>query len=105
MEKISNQYAAMPSLHCAWSIWALAVFYPRVRTWWAKALSVAYPLFTTYVIVITGNHFVLDAVGGLGVFMVGVGIAQVVEHLRARTTATTRPNAEELTPAVDVKRA
>lgn len=105
MEKISNQYAAMPSLHCAWSIWALAVFYPRVRTWWAKALSVAYPLFTTYVIVITGNHFFLDAAGGLGVFMVGVGIAQVVEHLRARRTATTRRNAEELTPAVDVKRA
>ena len=44
MKTISNQFAAMPSLHCGWAFWGLAVFYPRVKSWWGKALAVLYPL-------------------------------------------------------------
>ncbi len=105
MEKLSNQYAAMPSLHCAWAIWAMAAFYPRVRTWWAKALAVAYPLFTTYVIVITGNHYFLDAAGGLAAFGLGVGIAQLVERIRVKSSAANRDTAGRQQPTVDLKRA
>ena len=43
MKTISNQFAAMPSLHCGWSFWGFAVFYPRVRSGWARALAVLYP--------------------------------------------------------------
>lgn len=78
MEKISNQYAAMPSLHCGWALWGCAVFLPRVRSWWAKALAVAYPVATVTVVVITANHYFLDAVGGAAVFLVGYGLARAV---------------------------
>ena len=78
MKTISNQFAAMPSLHCGWAFWALAVFLPRVRSWWAKALAVLYPVVTIYVVVITGNHYLLVAVGGLVIFVVGYGIARLV---------------------------
>lgn len=78
MAKISNQYAAMPSLHCGWALWVCAVFYPRVRTWWAKALSVAYVVATVVTVIITANHYVLDAVGGFAVFGVGYGLARLV---------------------------
>ena len=65
----------MPSLHCGWALWGCAVFLPRVRSWWAKALAVAYPVVTVIVVVITGNHYLLDAVGGAVIFLVGYGVA------------------------------
>ena len=34
------------------------------RSWWMKALGLLHPLFTVSAIVATGNHWVLDAVGG-----------------------------------------
>jgi hypothetical protein len=77
MKTISNQYAAMPSLHCGWALWGCAVFLPRVRSWWAKALAVAYPVATVTVVVITANHYFLDGVGGAVIFIVGYAIARV----------------------------
>jgi hypothetical protein len=71
MKAISNQFAAMPSLHCGWAFWGMWVFLPRVRTWWGKALAVLYPATTIFVVVITANHYFLDAVGGLAIFVVG----------------------------------
>ena len=71
VSKISNQYAAMPSVHVCWSTWCALVFAPRVKHRWAKVLAVAYPFFTVIVIVITGNHYLLDAVGGLVVLSLG----------------------------------
>ena len=32
MEKVSNQYAAMPSLHCGWAIWVMFATFGLVRT-------------------------------------------------------------------------
>jgi len=71
MSKISNQYAAMPSLHFAWALWSTLVLVPALRPWWAKAAAAAYPAFTLFAIVVTANHFVLDAVGGVVVLGVG----------------------------------
>ncbi|HEX6595307.1 MAG TPA: phosphatase PAP2 family protein [Acidimicrobiales bacterium] len=71
MQKISNQYAAMPSLHFAWSAWSALVLIPAVRTRWAKALAATYPFMTLFAIVVTANHFILDAAGGVLVLAVG----------------------------------
>lgn len=75
MSKISNQYAAMPSVHVAWSTWCALVLVPRLRANWAKVLAALYPLMTVTVIVLTGNHYLLDAVGGLVVLAIGYAIA------------------------------
>ncbi len=77
MKTISNQYAAMPSLHCGWALWGCGVFLPRVKSWWAKALAIAYPVATVTVVVITANHYFLDGVGGAVIFIVGYGLARV----------------------------
>lgn len=71
VSKISNQYAAMPSVHVAWATWTTLAFYPRVRHRWARVLAVLYPVVTVFVIVISGNHYLLDAVGGLVVLASG----------------------------------
>ena len=76
VNQISNQYAAMPSVHCAWALWCACVLVPRLRHRWAKWLAALYPVSTVIVIVLTGNHYVLDAVGGFAVFGIGFLLAR-----------------------------
>ena len=71
MSKVSNQYAAMPSLHFAWSSWCAFVLVPRVRSTWAKVLAAVYPAFTLFAIVVTANHYWLDAAGGAVILSIG----------------------------------
>jgi len=76
VNKISNQYAAMPSVHCAWALWCACALVPRVRHTWAKVLAVLYPVCTVTAIVLTGNHYFLDAVGGFTVLGIGYLLAR-----------------------------
>lgn len=71
MKKISNQYAAMPSVHCCWAMWCACALVPRLKRTWAKVLAALYPAMTVSVIVMTANHYFLDAVGGFIIFGVG----------------------------------
>jgi hypothetical protein len=78
MKDVSNQYAAMPSLHIAWSLWCAAVLVPRLRHGWAKALAALYPLLTLTAVVVTANHYFLDAVGGAVTLALGALIARAL---------------------------
>lgn len=71
MTKISNQYAAMPSLHIGWSTWSAVAVLPLLRRRWQRIAVFLYPLATLYCIVVTANHYWFDGVGGLAVFSVG----------------------------------
>lgn len=71
MSKVSNQYAAMPSLHSGWALWCVLALYPVVRSRWARGLLVAYPVATVFCIIVTANHYWLDAVGGVVTFTGG----------------------------------
>ena len=93
MQKISNQYAAMPSLHCAWALWCTLVMWPQVRSWWAKTLLVAYPIATVYCIMITANHYWLDAVGGFVTLGAGFLAAKVFTGWTDRRWAARHPEA------------
>jgi hypothetical protein len=88
LEDVSNQYAAMPSLHTGWATWAALVLFPMVRRRWARALVVAHPLVTVFCIVITANHYWLDAVGGLVIlgagFLAGRALARFWEEWGTR---------------------
>jgi len=84
MNKISNQFAAMPSLHFAWSLWCACALVPALKRTWTKALAVLYPVLTLFAIVITGNHFVLDAAGGALVLVGGMAISATVPDVMAR---------------------
>jgi hypothetical protein len=79
---VSNQYAAMPSLHVAWSLWCVFVVAPAVRNRWLRAAVFLYPLATVFCIVVTGNHFLLDAVGGALCVAVGYGLARLLASIR-----------------------
>ncbi|MEU5881606.1 phosphatase PAP2 family protein [Spirillospora sp. NPDC047279] len=73
---MSNQYAAMPSMHMAWSIWCAVAVIGVVRNRWVAAVAALYPVITFIVIMGTANHYVLDAVGGAAALALGHAISR-----------------------------
>lgn len=71
MASISNQYAAMPSLHIGWSTWCAIAVWPLLTRRRTKVAVLLYPATTLFCIVVTGNHYWLDGAGGLLAFGVG----------------------------------
>ena len=84
MQKVSNQYAAMPSLHFAWSSWCAFVLWPALRRKWSRALALAYPFATLFAIVVTANHFFLDAAGGAVALAMGLVVSLEVTRRFAK---------------------
>jgi PAP2 superfamily len=76
MAAVSNQYAAMPSMHIGWSTWCALVLAPLIRRRWLRWLAISYPFLTLFDIMVTGNHYWIDGVGGLVCLGVGYLIAR-----------------------------
>ena len=66
-----NPYAAVPSMHVAFSLMIGVPLVFLVRRRAVKAFWAVYPLLVTFVIIVTGNHFIADAILGA----VAAGIA------------------------------
>jgi hypothetical protein len=77
LKHMSNQYAAMPSMHIGWSVWCGLTIFALSKVPWVRVLGVLYPVATLTVIVATANHFWLDAVGGLLCLAFGFAVARV----------------------------
>jgi hypothetical protein len=75
---VSNQYAAMPSMHIGWSTWVACVLVPLVRRRWAKWLAAAYPVLTLFCIIVTANHYWIDGLGGLVCLSAGFLLSRAV---------------------------
>ena len=73
--RVSNQFAAMPSVHIAWSTWCALALVPRLKNRARRILAASYPFITLTVIIVTANHYFLDAVGGLVILGAGWLIA------------------------------
>jgi membrane-associated phospholipid phosphatase len=71
----ANQVAAMPSLHIAWAVWCSAAVWQLTRRPLLRALGVIYPFTTGFAVLTTGNHYVLDILGG--VLLAALAIALV----------------------------
>ena len=81
---LSNQYAAMPSLHIGWSTWCVFALWPLAKKRWKRIVLFLYPATTLFCIVVTGNHFWLDGLGGLVVFVVGYFIGTYLHNANHR---------------------
>jgi membrane-associated phospholipid phosphatase len=76
-----NVYAAVPSMHVCFSViigWSMAAL---VRRRWAKVAWGLYPLWITFVVIATGNHYFTDVF--LGALTAGVS-ALLAKQLLAR---------------------
>ena len=93
VREFGNLFAAMPSLHVGWSTWSILALWPFARRRWQRALLVAYPIAIIFCIVVTANHWILDAAGGWLVLAAGYACARGVERLGRH-----RVGVVELTP-------
>jgi hypothetical protein len=99
---LTNELAAMPSLHVGWAVWvawALCATAGFRRRW----LVCLYPLGTAVVVVGTGNHWVLDAVMGLLVTLTGIWLARGLERRGLRYDRSTRPPPQQRATTADWK--
>jgi hypothetical protein len=71
-----NQYAAMPSLHVGWAVWCALALWTTSRSRW-RHLVWLYPAATTFVVLSTANHYLLDAVAGALLVLMAVGLTTV----------------------------
>ncbi|MBN9620953.1 MAG: phosphatase PAP2 family protein [Actinobacteria bacterium] len=75
---LTNQFAAMPSLHVGWALWCGVLIAVYARRRWVRVLGVAYPIATTLVVLATGNHYLLDALAGCVTMGAGALLAAAI---------------------------
>jgi len=81
-----NPYAAVPSMHCAFALMIGGTGVMVCRHRLSKALWAAWPLLVTWVVIVTANHYWVDAV-------LGWGVAVTAALVAARLLARARPEA------------
>jgi len=85
MNALFNPYAAVPSMHVAFALmigWPLARL---ARHSVVRVLWICYPILMTFVIVVTANHFIVDAL--LGALTAAASGAGAIWLARARPSA------------------
>lgn len=85
--KLTNQYAAMPSLHIGWAFWCAFGLWPIARKLWMRLALFIYPSVTLLCIIVTGNHFWMDGVGGIFAFAVAYFIGTELHYWNHRRLA------------------
>ncbi|HJQ47700.1 MAG TPA: phosphatase PAP2 family protein [Amycolatopsis sp.] len=84
----ANQLAAMPSLHVGWALWVSVVLARISGGRLVQGVSAVHVAVTLAVILATGNHYWLDAVGAVVVVAAGVMIADVARQRTDRVPAS-----------------
>jgi hypothetical protein len=86
----SNPVAAVPSLHAGWAVGVGVglVLYAKPLLW--RLVGVVYPIAVVLTIVVTGNHFIFDAIAGVVVMALGFWLSETVSR-RARGRLQTAP--------------
>ena len=67
----SNPVAAVPSLHAAYAVGVGIGLFRYGRSRLTRVAGIVYPPLVILTVVVTGNHFVLDAVAGIAVISAG----------------------------------
>lgn len=80
-----NQYAAMPSLHLGWNLIIGIALFEGTRNVWLRGLAVLMPVSMLASIILTGNHFILDAIAGAGVALAAIMFATLLARMLAGT--------------------
>ncbi|GLH97061.1 phosphatase PAP2 family protein [Phytohabitans aurantiacus] len=60
----TNQYAAVPSLHVGWDLLIGIAIAVAARRLWVRVIGVMMPVAMTAAVVLTANHYLVDAIAG-----------------------------------------
>ena len=70
-----NEYAAFPSMHIGWNLLVGIAVWMASKNPFVRAFAILMPVLMFTDIILTGNHYFLDAFAGTLVMLVGLGIA------------------------------
>jgi membrane-associated phospholipid phosphatase len=76
-----NPYAAVPSMHCAFALMVGLSAARLSRHWYTRAIWMMWPALVVWVVIVTGNHYWVDAALGA---LVAACSALVASRLLAR---------------------
>jgi hypothetical protein len=79
-----NEYAAFPSMHIGWNMLVGIAIWLASRNFFVRAFAVLMPLLMFVDIVLTANHYIIDAFAGAGVMLIGLLIAVGAKRLAMR---------------------
>jgi PAP2 superfamily len=80
----SNPVAAVPSLHAGWAVGVGIGIWRFAKNPAIRLFAVLYPLAVILTIVVTGNHFIFDAVAGVLVMAIGFMVSNALLERRRR---------------------
>ena len=87
MGDLTNQFATMPSLHCAWALWCGYLVARHARRPAVRVLGACYPVLTALVVMSTGNHYFLDVAGGVADLAPSAAVVLLARRAAGRTRA------------------
>jgi membrane-associated phospholipid phosphatase len=73
-----NPYAAVPSMHVAFSLMLAGPAILITRRWYLKVIWACYPLLVAFVVIVTGNHWWFDAAVGAVIASLAAVVARTV---------------------------
>ena len=80
---LTNQYAAMPSLHVGWNLLMGIALYRHATARPVKLFGVLMPVAMYAATVLTANHFLLDGLAGSAVALTGLFAADGIQRHRS----------------------
>lgn len=77
----ANRYAAMPSMHCGWTLVG-AIMIAAAIPWYGigRALGFVQVVLISVTVIVTGNHYWLDIIGGWIVVLLALLINRVLPY-------------------------
>jgi hypothetical protein len=90
-----NEYAAFPSMHIGWNLLVGIAIWLASRNIFVRAFAVLMPLAMASDIILTANHYIIDAVAGAAVMLLGLGIAVGARWLVMRAISPASKEARE----------
>ena len=72
--RLANKYAAVPSLHVGWNLLVGIALFRSMPS--LRVLAYLAPIAMTIAVVLTGNHYIVDAVAGAALALLGLVAAK-----------------------------
>jgi diacylglycerol O-acyltransferase len=83
----ANAFGSMPSLHAGWAIWVALTVMTMTTRWWVRGLAWLHVGLTFVVVIITGNHYLIDIVAGAATVAVAWSVAPLLSVRRVPAVA------------------
>jgi membrane-associated phospholipid phosphatase len=91
-----NVFAAMPSMHIAWTTWCAYAAWSVLRQHSPRAAWLAWllPVLTAFDVLATGHHYVLDILAGVALVAIAIRLTNWLTHRSTTRRAATETTAE-----------